>query len=98
MACHVFVYYRPADPADPAMVAAVTALMERVAQRTGVRGRWLRRRDTVPTWMEVYESVGDPERFLAVVTEAAEAVGLPARLAPAAVRHAEVFEDWVPCA
>lgn len=83
-----YVYYRSA--AAPAAVReAVVAMQAAVARTTGVQGRLLRRVDDDGTWMEIYESVADPERFEREL--AAAGARLEALLAPGATRHIERF-------
>ncbi len=90
VATHYFVWYRvPGDPA-PAR-AAVNALMQDIAMKTGVTGRLLMRPEVPPTWMEVYESVADAASFDGVYTEAVARNGV-ATHAPEG-RHLERFVD-----
>lgn len=85
-----YVYYRSA--AAPAAVReAVVAMQAAVARTTGVQGRLLRRVDDDGTWMEIYESVADPERFERELAAAAADARLEALLAPGATRHIERF-------
>ena len=52
-----YVYYK-ADPARlDELRVAVERLLAAVERDCGVRGRWMRRRDDVATYMEVYENV-----------------------------------------
>lgn len=78
-----YVYYR----VDPARVPALRAQIERVfatvEQSSGVRGRWLRRRDQPETYMEVYEDVADEQAFEALLARETAALGLE--------RHVERF-------
>lgn len=60
---HYYVYYR-IDPARlDAMRRAVEEVFAAVEHATGVRGRWMRRRDDPGTYMEVYENVADEGVF-----------------------------------
>ena len=43
---------------------------------TGVRGRWMRRRDDPLTYMEVYEDVNDEQAFEALLEREAARLGL----------------------
>jgi hypothetical protein len=71
-----FVYYR----VDPARVAELRAAVERlfamIERETGVRGRWMRRRDEATTYMEVYENVADEHAFEALLARESGAFGL----------------------
>ena len=85
-----YVYYRSA--AAPASVReAVIAMQAALARATGVQGRLLRRVEDDGTWMEIYESVADPERFERELAAAAAGARLEALLAPGATRHVERF-------
>ena len=90
MATHYFVWYRvPGDPA--AARAAVNALMQDIARRTGVIGRLLMRADSPPTWMETYDKVADASTFEAAYAEAVMGSGVAAH-APEG-RRVERFLD-----
>ena len=85
-----YVYYRSA--AAPAAVReAVVAMQASLARATGVQGRLLRRVENDGTWMEIYESVADPERFERELAAAAAGARIEALLAPGATRHIERF-------
>ena len=80
---HYYVYYR-LDPARiAAMRAAVESLFRTIEAATGVRGRWLRRRDEPATYMEVYENVRDDAAFEALLARESAGFGLE--------RHVERF-------
>lgn len=88
-----YVYYR-VDPARRAELRdAVGKLFAAVERETGVRGRWMRRRDEATTWMEVYEGVKDDQAFGAVLERESERLGLARLLAPGAARRQEIFTD-----
>ncbi len=75
-----YVYYR-VDPARlAALRAGVARLLEQVARETGVRGRWMRRRDDPGTYMEIYENVPDDAAFEAVLERESTALGLERRI------------------
>jgi IMP cyclohydrolase len=78
-----FVYYR----IDPARADALRKDVERifdvVERATGVRGRWMRRRDEPSTYMEVYENVRDAKAFEALLERESAALDLE--------RHIERF-------
>jgi hypothetical protein len=71
-----YVYYR----VDPARLGELRAAVERlfatVERETGVRGRWMRRRDEATTYMEVYENVADERAFEALLEREAAGLGL----------------------
>jgi len=86
-----YVYYR-VDPARlDALRAAVTELFGAIERQTGVRGRWLRRRDEPSTYMEVYEGVRDDRAFDALLERECERLALPRLLAQGAARRRETF-------
>jgi hypothetical protein len=78
-----FVYYR----VDPARLDELRAAVERMfatlEQATGIRGRWMRRRDESTTYMEVYEGVVDEREFEALLEREARGLGVE--------RHVERF-------
>lgn len=55
-------------------------LFAEVERACGVRGRWMRRRDDLTTYMEVYEGVKDESAFEAVLEREGAKLGLPRRL------------------
>lgn len=75
-----YVYYR----VDPARVGAlrpqVEDLFDKVHRQTGVRGRWMHRRDDPLTYMEVYEGVADDAAFEALLARESPALGLERRV------------------
>ena len=80
---HYYVYYR-IDPARlDGLRRAIEHLFAAVEQQTGVRGRWMRRRDEPTTFMEVYEDVADGPAFEAVLERESAALKLE--------RHVERF-------
>jgi hypothetical protein len=83
-----YVYYRCAA-APGAVREAVGAMQTSLARATGVQGRLLRRVEGDGTWMEIYESVADPEGFEREL--AAAGARVEALLAPGATRHVERF-------
>lgn len=71
-----YVYYR----VDPARLDffrnAIDDLFKTIENATGVRGRWMRRRDEASTYMEVYEGVQDDRAFEALLEREAAKLGL----------------------
>lgn len=74
---HYYIWYRVRGDAAAAR-ASVNALMQEVTLRTGVIGRLLMRHDDPATWMEVYESIADGDRFDIVLMEATARAGASA--------------------
>jgi hypothetical protein len=74
-----YVYYR-VDPARLSELhAAIEELFRVVEHATGVRGRWMHRRDDPTTYMEVYEGVADEAAFDALLEREAAKLGLTRR-------------------
>lgn len=90
---HWYVYYRLARDERAAWLATVRRLQERVAQAVPVRMRLLERTEQseTTTVMEVYEDIGEPERFAAALDAAVRASGLGQ--AQIAARRVECFQD-----
>lgn len=86
-----YVYYRVDAARVDTLRPAVRALFDAIERATGVRGRWLRRRDDPTTYMEVYEGVRDAGAFEAILEGETERLGLPRFLAAGAARRLEVF-------
>ena len=84
---HYYVYYRVDPESVDELAANVRKLMLSIERQTGVRGRWMRRRDDPGTYMEVYESVADQKTFEAVLEREGAALGVP--------RKAEIFVSVV---
>ena len=62
------------------MRAAVERLFAAIERESGVRGRWMHRRDDPTTYMEVYEDVKEEARFETVLEREGAKLGLPRRL------------------
>jgi hypothetical protein len=75
-----YVYYRVDAGRVPALRREVERLFDAIEKTTGVRGRWLRRRDEPATYMEVYENVSDDRAFEALLEREAAALGLQRRV------------------
>jgi hypothetical protein len=75
-----YVYYK----IESARLAALRALVEQVfstiEQQTGVRGRWMHRRDDPLTYMEVYEGVKDEQAFEALLEREGAKLGVPRKV------------------
>lgn len=75
-----YVYYKvPPDRVD-ALRSAVTAIFGAVERQTGVRGRWMRRRDDAATYMEVYEGVKDEAAFELLLAQEGRKLGVERRV------------------
>ena len=60
---HYYIYYRVSVNNELEAEQAVRSMQARLACRSGVSGRLLKKRDDPELWMEVYEQVADPDRF-----------------------------------
>lgn len=89
---HWYVYYAMKDEDRSAALPRVRAMQESLIAATGVRARIEERIDShrAPTWMEVYERVGDADGFRRMLEAALAASGLPGALREA--RHIERFK------
>ena len=78
-----YVYYRVEAGGVDALRLSVQSLFRIIERETGVRGRWLRRRDEPATCMEVFEEVRNEAAFEALLARESEKLGLE--------RHIERF-------
>jgi hypothetical protein len=78
-----YVYYRLDADRVPGLRTQIEAVFVAVERLTGIRGRWLRRRDDPSTFMEIYENVPDEAAFEALLEHGTAALGLQ--------RHVERF-------
>ncbi len=78
-----YVYYRVDADRLPALRRDVEQLFAAIEAATGVRGRWMRRRDEPSTYMEVYEDVRNAGAFETLLEQEAAKLGLK--------RHVERF-------
>ena len=62
-----YVYYRVDGASVDSIRALVQKIFKTVKQKTGIQGRWMRRRDDPSTYMEVYEGVDDDAAFEALL-------------------------------
>ena len=75
-----YVYYRFDPERLDFFRNAVNELFKSIETATGVRGRWMRRRDDASTYMEVYEGVKDEKAFEAALAREAAKLGLERRV------------------
>jgi hypothetical protein len=71
-----YVYYKVEPERLAALRSLVGALLSTVERKTGVRGRWMHRRDDPLTYMEVYEGVSDEKAFEALLEREGAKLGL----------------------
>ena len=78
-----YVYYRVEADRVASLREEVQRMFGAIEAASGVRGRWMRRRDEAATYMEVYEGVRDERAFEALLEREAASLGLE--------RHVERF-------
>jgi metal-dependent amidase/aminoacylase/carboxypeptidase family protein len=78
-----YVYYRVEAGRVASLQQQIRQLFRSIETATGVRGRWMRRRDAPTTYMEVYEDVRDERAFETLLEREAAKLGLE--------RHVERF-------
>ena len=71
-----YVYYRIDAVRLDALRSSIQELFKVIEYETGVRGRWMRRRDDSATYMEVYEGVKDDRAFETLLEREAAKLGL----------------------
>ena len=71
-----YVYYRVDAGRRDALGVSIQELFKAIENETGIRGRWMRRSDGSPTYMEVYEDVRDEALFEAVLERESARLGL----------------------
>ena len=75
-----YVYYKVEPELLALLRSAVEELFEKIEKQTGVRGRWMHRRDDPLTYMEVYEDVKDEEAFEALLEREGAKLGVPRKV------------------
>lgn len=71
-----YVYYKVAPERASEIGLKIKSLLSTVEQQTGIRGRWMRRRDDPSTYMEVFEDVKDEAVFEALLEREGARLGL----------------------
>jgi len=90
-AANYFVYYKVRAQRLEDLGRLVEALFAVVERETGVRGRWMRRRDDPSTCMEVYENVPEAGGLEMLLEREAARLGIASCLAAGARRRTEIF-------
>ena len=75
-----YVYYRVDAARFDVVRLSVQKLLKTIESETGIRGRWMRRRDDPSTCMEVYEGVTDDAAFEALLARESATLGLERRI------------------
>lgn len=92
-----YIYYRVSDQNAAEAETLVRSMQARLACRSGIGGKLLKKRDEPALWMEIYEGVSEPERFERLLEQAADEFDLAMFLDGA--RHTECFlDDLAPAA
>ena len=71
-----YVYYKVESARLAALRALVEGIFTTIEKQTGVRGRWMHRRDDPLTYMEVYEGVKDEKAFEALLEREGAKLGV----------------------
>lgn len=86
---HYYIYYRVSPKNAAEAETLVRSMQARLACRSGVGGRLLKKRDEPGLWMEIYEDVDEPERFERLLDQAVDEFDLAMFLD--GQRHVECF-------
>ena len=87
----LYIYYRIHAAQRETARRSATALLVRVAEASGVRGRLQQRADDPLTWMEIYPGITDAAAFIDSLDALVRESGLSACLDGA--RHVEHFVE-----
>ncbi|HEX6154913.1 MAG TPA: DUF4936 family protein [Burkholderiales bacterium] len=71
-----YVYYKLEPSRLRQLWPLVQQIFLEIEKQTGIRGRWLRRRDDPTTYMEVFEGVTDEAAFEALLEREGAKLGL----------------------
>jgi len=93
MSWSYYIYYRVDPVQAETCAAAVQKLLATMQERSGIRGRLLKKRNEPLLWMEIYEQVIDEARFELELAEAVAASGINALLQAGSTRHTECFAE-----
>ncbi len=75
-----YVYYKVEPEVLALLRASVEEMFARIEKQTGIRGRWMHRRDDPLTYMEVYEDVKDEKAFEALLEREGAKLGVPRKV------------------
>jgi len=75
-----YVYYKIESARLAALRGLVDSLFKEIEKQTGIRGRWMHRRDDPLTYMEVYEDVKDEKAFEALLEREGAKLGVPRKV------------------
>lgn len=86
---HYYIYYRVSEKSANEAETLVRSMQARLACRSGIAGRLLKKRDEAGLWMEVYEDVTEPARFEHLLQQAVDEFDLGMFID--GIRHTECF-------
>ena len=69
---HYYIYYRVSEKNVDEAETLVRSMQARLACRSGVAGKLLKKRGEPGLWMEVYENVAEPGRFEGLLDQAVD--------------------------
>jgi len=75
-----YVYYKVEPELLALLRSGVAEMFAQIEKQTGVRGRWMHRRDDPLTYMEVYEDVKDEKAFEALLEREGAKLGVPRKV------------------
>ncbi len=91
---HYYIYYRVSEENAGEAETLVRSMQSRLACRSGIAGRLLKKRDEAGLWMEIYEDVAEPVRFERLLQQAVDEFDLDMFID--GTRHTECFLGGTP--
>ena len=92
---HFYIYYRMAASHAADARTALAGVMAALEKEFAVSGRLLCAKNDAALWMEVYENVGDPVRFEAMLNILLGETPFATWMAPGSARRTERFVGMV---
>ncbi|MGH8751616.1 MAG: DUF4936 family protein [Burkholderiales bacterium] len=89
-----YIYYRVNPAHAKTLEPRVRAMQLELQEQTGAAGRLLKKHHEPLLWMEIYESVAQPDLFADALMRAEEHHGLRQFIEPGSQRHTECFESF----
>ena len=90
---HYYIYYQVDSKDTDTLKTLVNSMQARINCQTGVKGRFLTKRDDPLLWMEIYEEVKNLEQFEWVLMKEVEKFEIEMFLADGSQRKLECFND-----
>ena len=91
---HYYIYYRVAAKDTTEAELLIRSMQARLACRSGISGRLLKKRDEPGLWMEVYEDIAEPQGFERLLNQAVDEFDIA--LFADGPRHLECFTGEQP--